>query len=66
MIGSYEKGGLRDHYIFIISQLWLISHPRNTVILLDTGTSGTSREIYSEDADDGTGTRNPSVINRVL
>ena len=31
-----------------------------------TRTPGTSREIYSEDADDGTRTRNPSVINRVL
>ena len=38
----------------IISQLWLTSHPRSTVALLDTGTPGTSREIYSEDADDGT------------
>ena len=38
------------HYIFIISQLWLISHPRSTVVLLDTGTPGSSREIYSEDA----------------
>ena len=43
-----------DHYIFIISQLCLTSHPRSTVVLLDTGTSGTSREIYSEDSDDGT------------
>ena len=24
------------------------------MVLLDTGTPGTSREIYSEDADDGT------------
>ena len=57
-----------DHYIFIISQLymWLTSHPRRTVILLDTGTSGTSREIYSEDADGETRTCNPSVTNRVL
>ena len=39
------------HYIFITSQLWLTSHPRNTVVLLDTGTLSTSREIYSEDAD---------------
>ena len=38
------------HYIFIISQLWLTSHPRSTVDLLDTGTPGTSREIYSEDS----------------
>ena len=28
----------------------LTSHPRSTVVLLDTGTSGTIREIYSEDA----------------
>ena len=53
-------------YIFIMSQLWLTSHPRNTVVLLDTRTPGTSREIYSEDADDRTRTRNFSVINRVL
>ena len=54
------------HYIFIISQLWLTSHPRSTEVLLDTRTPGTSREIYSEDGDDGTRNRNPSVINRVL
>ena len=54
------------HFIFIISQLWLTSHPRSTVVLLDTGTPGTSREIYSEDADSETRTRSPSVINRVL
>ena len=36
------------------------------MVLLDTGTPGTSGEIFSEDADDGTRTRNPSVINRVL
>ena len=34
-----------------ISQLWLTSHPRSTLVLLDTGTPGTSREIYSEDTD---------------
>ena len=51
------------HYIFIISQLWLTSHRRGTVVLLDTGTPGTSGEIYSEDADDGARTHNPSVIN---
>ena len=28
--------------------MWLTSHPRSTVVLLDTGTPGTSREIYSE------------------
>ena len=53
----------RLHYIFIISQLWLTSHPRGTMVLLDTGTPGASREIYSEDADGETRTRNPSVIN---
>ena len=54
------------HYIFVISQLWLTSHLRSTVALLDTGSPGTSRDIYSEDADDWTGTRNPSVIPSVL
>ena len=44
------------HYMFTITQLWLTAHPRGTVVLLDTGTPGTSREIYSEDADDGTRT----------
>ena len=34
------------------------------MILLDTGTPGTSREIYSEDADGETRTRNPLVINQ--
>ena len=38
--------------MFIISQLWLTFHPRSTVVLLYTGTPGTSREIYSEDAND--------------
>ena len=33
------------HYIFyIISHLWLTSHPRSTLVLLDTCTPGTSRE----------------------
>ena len=57
---------IRAYYIFIISQLCLTSHSRSTVVLLDTGTPGTSREIYSEDADSETRTRNPSVINQVL
>ena len=46
--------------MFIISQLWLTSHSRSTVVPLDTGTPGTTREIYSEGADDGTRT----VYNR--
>ena len=54
------------HYIFIISQLGLTSHPRSTVVLLDTETPGTSREIYSEDADGETRTRNPWITNSVL
>ena len=45
---------------------YLQETPRSTVVLLDTGTPGTSREIYSEDADGETRTGNPSVINRVL
>ena len=32
-------------YLCIIAQLWLTSHPRSTVVLLETGTPGTSREI---------------------
>ena len=32
------------------------------MVLLDTGTPGISREIYSEDADGETRTRNPSVV----
>ena len=36
------------------------------MVPLDTGTPGTSREIYSEDADGENQTWNPLVINRVL
>ena len=36
------------------------------VVLLDTGTPGTSREIYSEDANGENRTHNPLVINQVL
>ena len=57
---------LNDIIKFIISQLWLTSHQRSRVVPLDTGTPGTSREIYSEDGDDGTQTHNPSVIDQVL
>ena len=53
--------GVLHHYIFIISQLWLTSHQRSIVVLLDTETPGTSREIYSEDADGETRTRNPGL-----
>ena len=55
-----------DHYIFIISQLRLTSHHRSTVVLLDTGTPGTSREIYSEDAEGEARTLNPWIRNPVL
>ena len=58
--------GVLHHYIFMISQLWLTSHPRSTVVLLDTGTLGTSRKIYSEDVDGETRTRNPWITNPVL
>ena len=52
LFGSYprDQKHTKDHYIVIIAQLWLTSHPRSTVILLDTGTPGT-REVFSEDAD---------------
>ena len=36
------------------------------MVLLDTGTPGTNSEIYIEDAVVGTGTGNPTVINRVF
>ena len=54
-----------DHYLFIISQLRLTSHPRirSAVVLLDKGTPSTRREIYCEDVDDGTRTRVPSSIS---
>ena len=58
--------GVLHHYIFIISQLWLTSHLRSRVVLLDTGTPGTSREIYSEDAEGETPTRNPWITSPVL
>ena len=51
------------HYILIISQLWLTSHPRSTVVLLGTGAPGTSREIYSKDADDGLELATPRVLS---
>ena len=38
----------------------------STVVLLDIGTPGTSREIFSGNAGGETRTGNPSVINRVL
>ena len=66
-ISTVMKTGLEKYYyIFVISQLWLTSNPRSTVVLLDTGSPFISREISSEDADGETRTRNSSVINRVL
>ena len=38
--------GVLHHYRFIISQLWMTSHPTSTVVLLDTWTLGTSREMW--------------------
>ena len=46
--------------VLLIGQLWLTSHPRSILVLLDTGTAGTSRDIFNEDADGETRTRNPS------
>ena len=43
--------------MFLISQLWLITHPRGTVDPPDTGTPGTRRENHSEDANDGLSNR---------
>ena len=36
------------------------------MVLLDTGTPGTSGEIFSEGADEKTQSRNTSITNRVL
>ena len=58
--------GVLHHCIFIISQLWLTSRPRGAVVLLDTGTPCTSREIYSEDANCKTRTCNPWITNPVV
>ena len=44
----------------------MTSHPRSTVVLLDPGTPGTSREIYSEDEDGDTRTLNPWIAIPVL
>ena len=41
-------------------------HHRSTVVLLNTGTPGTSGEIYSEDADGEARNYNPSITNPVL
>ena len=54
---DYCSGSCTDYVMYEI--LKKTPHP---VALLDTGTPSTSREIYSEDADDGTQTQNPSVI----
>ena len=37
------------HYIFIVAHLWLTSHLRSRVDLLEIGSPGTSKEILSED-----------------
>ena len=36
------------------------------MVLLHTGTPGTNREIFSKDANDGTGTRNLSITNDAI
>ena len=54
---------IMHHYIFIMSQLRLTSHLGSTVVLLGTGTPGTSGEIYSEDDYGETGTCNPWITN---
>ena len=46
--------------------MWLTSYLRSIVVLLDTGSPVTSREIYSEDAIGETRTRNPWITNPVL
>ena len=57
--------GVLHHYIFIISRVRLTSHMRSKVVLLDTGTPGTSRKMYSEDVDGETRTHNSWITNTV-
>ena len=49
-------------YLFF-SELWLTSDSKTTVVLLDTDTTGTSKEIYSENAESEDRTRNPWITN---
>ena len=46
--------GVLHHYVY---------HFSTAVDFSSEKYSGSTREVYSEDADDGTQTRNPSVIN---
>ena len=48
---SYIPNCKNNHSTLIISQLSITSHSRSTVVLLNTGTPGNSREINSEGAD---------------
>ena len=57
------QAGVLHHYILIISQLWLTSHQRSTVVLLDTETPGSNGEIYSEDDEGEILTGNPWITN---
>ena len=52
-------------YIYHFSTVVDFSSEKLAVVVLDTLTPGTSREIYSETADNETRPRNPLVINRV-
>ena len=47
-------------------QMWLTSHPRITVVLVETEPPGTSREIDSEDAEGDARTLNPWITNSEL
>ena len=42
------RGHINKDKIWSQLYIYMTSHPRSTVVLLDTGTPGTSREIYSE------------------
>ena len=57
---------LQSHETLYIFHFSTVVDFFSIVVLLDTGTPGTNREGYSEDADGETRTRNHSVINRVL
>ena len=53
-------------YIYHFSTGIDFSSEKYSVVLLETGTPDTSREIYSEDANGETRTRNPWITNPVL
>ena len=66
MVANFEKFSMLPGFILNFRKSHQVSitvvdfsFEKCIVVLLDKGIPGTSREIYSEDADDGTRTHNP-------